>query len=598
MRLLLSLFSLAALPSLAYAQYPGPQGPMMFSRDCAHTPQYGTSVLCYDTVAHTFYYWNTTVFSPITGGDGCTTSGTSILKGNNTGGCANATSGADYQAPIAGNTLSAHNFANSISTAGAISGAQPAFADISGNISTSQMNSGNGASGSTFWRGDATWQAVTASAGGSSGNPQYSNGGTIGGVSNVFYVAPGAISSSTFSSNCGSNPCVIEIGPGNYTVAAPLTWGTSHDQTLLCNGAHINCTDTTGGQDCLDEDVHGHFVGTGPGDGGANDGCMIADSSTANITSLISNASKTAADGFDLRNVLLDPNTSSTITKGELWLSGAEGFNTVSNVKMTQPPVGGSNSGIEYAVDDAGGTRQWNQIDNFAVSVTCGGAAGATGISITATTGGGGSNFTFNGGSVVDCGASSTYVNIAGNSSVQPKNIHFIDTYFEPDGSGDFIDINDAYAVTFDNVYFNQANASTMTNCVDIKGTAGNVGIVKVSGRAAPSACTNVIDNEINGYTKTAAGNLDYTYPGTNGAPIRVFDGPAQYDSFGPRLYYSAAGTAIPSCASSLAGQFTCVSDSTACTSGTTYTSGGSTACLLQCNNAGSAWKETGINCF
>lgn len=35
-----------------------------------------------------------------------------------------------------------------------------AFSDLSGNISTSQMNSGTGASSSTFWRGDGTWVSV------------------------------------------------------------------------------------------------------------------------------------------------------------------------------------------------------------------------------------------------------------------------------------------------------------------------------------------------------------------------------------------------------------------------------------------------------
>jgi hypothetical protein len=54
-----------------------------------------------------------------------------------------------------------HNFLTGISTAGAPTQAQPAFGDISGNISVSQMNSGTGASSSTFWRGDGTWQTVT-----------------------------------------------------------------------------------------------------------------------------------------------------------------------------------------------------------------------------------------------------------------------------------------------------------------------------------------------------------------------------------------------------------------------------------------------------
>jgi hypothetical protein len=67
------------------------------------------------------------------------TSGTSILKGSGTGGFSNAVAGTDYQRPIAGNSLVAHNFATSISSAGAISGAQPAFSDLSGSVASSQM---------------------------------------------------------------------------------------------------------------------------------------------------------------------------------------------------------------------------------------------------------------------------------------------------------------------------------------------------------------------------------------------------------------------------------------------------------------------------
>lgn len=67
------------------------------------------------------------------------TLGSAILKGNGLGSFASTVSGTDYQAPIAGNTLAAHNFDTSISKAGAVSGAQPAFSDLSGRLTSTQM---------------------------------------------------------------------------------------------------------------------------------------------------------------------------------------------------------------------------------------------------------------------------------------------------------------------------------------------------------------------------------------------------------------------------------------------------------------------------
>lgn len=57
---------------------------------------------------------------------------------------------------------------------------------------------------------------------------------------------------------------------------------------------------------------------------------------------------------------------------------------------------------------------------------------------------------------------------------------------------------------------------------------------------------------------------------------------------------FSAAGTALPTCSTSakIEHQTATVSDSTACTIGTTYTSGGSTRCNVTCN--GTNWVETG----
>lgn len=54
--------ALMIVPALARAQYPGPQGPPMFSANCANSPQYGGAVVCYDTTLHAWYSWSGTAF--------------------------------------------------------------------------------------------------------------------------------------------------------------------------------------------------------------------------------------------------------------------------------------------------------------------------------------------------------------------------------------------------------------------------------------------------------------------------------------------------------------------------------------------------------
>lgn len=78
----------------------------------------------------------------------------------------------------------ANQFVTSITTLGVPVLAQPAFSNLSGNITVSQMASGTGASATTFWRGDGTWVTPaggSATPGGTSGQIQFNNAGSFGG---------------------------------------------------------------------------------------------------------------------------------------------------------------------------------------------------------------------------------------------------------------------------------------------------------------------------------------------------------------------------------------------------------------------------------
>ena len=108
MRYLLAVCALAfLLPALAYAQNPGPQGPMMYSSNCAASSRFGRAYLCFDTTRNSFYVWGTTSFiataptlgevkatklcSNSTVASGCTTN-----AANGEVGSSNATGGGKY----------------------------------------------------------------------------------------------------------------------------------------------------------------------------------------------------------------------------------------------------------------------------------------------------------------------------------------------------------------------------------------------------------------------------------------------------------------------------------------------------------------------
>jgi hypothetical protein len=81
-------------------------------------------------------------------------------------------------------------------------------------------------------------------------------------------------------------------------------------------------------------------------------------------------------------------------------------------------------------------------------------------------------------------------------------------------------------------------------------------------------------------------------FGGAGGTQIQQFSRASDAYS----AFYSAAGTPLPTCNAGENHVRLCASDASACTNGTTYTSGGSVACIVNCN--GTNWKETGGGCY
>lgn len=324
--------------------------------------------------------------------------------------------------PVA--TAVTNQFLTSINAAGQTTLAQPSFSNLSGNIATSQVNSGTNASSSTFYRGDNTWNAATTITAPMSSQVFTTGSGTYNKDYTFVITSGSATVGATYTNNSvtftvhatvSSATQVVMSGNGAPASSGTLTKATgTGDATLTFSQflapIALKVTVVGGGGA-----GGGSATGTGSSNGGGGGGGGTAFATFINPAATYAYA--VGGGGAGASNASGGSGTSSTfnstVTGGGGTGGNAGGVSTGIGIPASTAGAGGTGSGGDINIAGSSGQPGIKQDTTNSVSGAGGGSylgGGALSRSNSSGTGTAGGNYGGggSGGCMVSSGAAST----------------------------------------------------------------------------------------------------------------------------------------------------------------------------------------------